>query len=254
VVQRPCDQSTSVIASPEELRVAGVLHGVLLFDARQAVGIGEHPAAQLGQPVPQLRLVTAEPFVGVGSGGVDDGAAGQHQHHRGQRAVGVAFGSAAHPRRVVGHHAAHGAGDLAGRVGSQPSAVAGEVGVDGADGGAGLAADPLAAVEHLHVAKALPHVQQDVVADGLAGQAGAAGAQRDVAAVTGCLGEDPGHVAGVAGGDHGAWGEQVVRGVVRHRDPVHQTCADLAHLSPHERETTPTTGQPGLRALGELQQ
>ena len=103
--------------------------------------------------------------VRIGGTGVDDGAAGQHQHQRVQRVVGVGHRAAGHPAGVVGNHTAERAGDLAGRVGPELAARAGQPGVHLAHGRAGADPHPVAAVQDLDVPEVPPGVDQDAVAD-----------------------------------------------------------------------------------------
>ena len=126
-----------------------VLHGELLAHGADGLLVAADAVAELREALPQLGLVVAQPLVGVVGRAVDDRAAGQHDDEGVERAVGVLLGAARHPAGVVGDDPADGAGDLAGRVGAELAAVAGQVGVDGAHRRAGLHPHPGPAVEHL---------------------------------------------------------------------------------------------------------
>ena len=201
----------------------GVLHGVLLGDLGHRLGVLAHAVAQLRQALPQGGLGPMQLRVGIGLCGVDDGARGEHQHHRLKGVVGVELGAAGHARRVVGHDAADGAGDLGRRVGTQLVAIARQVCVDVADGGAGLTAHPCAAVEHLHLAEVLAHVQEDRIAQRLARQAGATGAEGHGAVLAIGLGHRVRHLGGVGGRDDHLGDEQIVRCVMGHSDSIDES-------------------------------
>ena len=164
-----------------------VLHRELLAHDADGLLVAADAVAELREALPQLGFVVAQPLVGVVGRAVDDRAAGQHDDEGVERAVGVELGAARHPAGVVGHDPADGAGDLAGRVGPELAAVAGEVGVDGAHRRSGLHAHPGATVEDLHRAEGRARVGEDPGGDPLAGQARAARAegQRHAALVAG---------------------------------------------------------------------
>ena len=94
------------------------------------LGVGPELVAELGQARGELGSGAGEARLGVGVGGVDHGAAGEHELHRPHGLVGVLLHPAAHPARVVGDHAAD-AGDVgARRIGPELAPVAGEQPVD----------------------------------------------------------------------------------------------------------------------------
>ena len=116
----------------------GVLDLELAGHALRQLGVGAELVADLRQARGQLRRGGGEPLLGVGRGGVDHGAVGQHQRHRAHRPVGVGDDAAAHPARVVGDHPAD-AGDVgAGGIGAEAPAVAGQQAVGVAEDDAGL--------------------------------------------------------------------------------------------------------------------
>ena len=88
----------------------GVLHGVLLADLRHGLGVFKHALAQAQQALVKFRFEGAQLLVGVRLGGIDDGAAGQYEHHGIQGVVGVVLGARRHAGGVVRDHTADGAG------------------------------------------------------------------------------------------------------------------------------------------------
>ena len=192
----------------------GVLHRELLTDFVHRRRVGTHPVAQPQQAVKDLRLVVAQPRVGIGGTGVDHRARRQHHHHRIQCAVGVFDGAAGHAAGVVGDDAADRAGAFAGRIGTDLAAVTRQLCVEPEHRHAGLCADPGTVVEHLRRAEALADVDENAVRHRLTRQARAAGPQGERDSVTGTDGEQPAHLGRVAGSDDHLRGEQEVRRVV----------------------------------------
>ncbi len=181
------------------------------------------PVPQLGQPAVQVRLELRQTPGRAGRGRVDDGAGRQHDHHRLDRAVGVQLGAALHARGVVGDHAADGAGDLAGRVRSEPAAVARQPGVDRAHRDAGLHAHAAALVEHLDALEVRAGVDQHRVAQRLSRQRGASATEGERSAEPGAGAHDLGDVQDAGGGHQRLRVQQVVRGVVCPRQQVERT-------------------------------
>ena len=86
----------------------GVLHGVLLANLRHGFGVLKHALAQAQQAFVEFRFEGAQLLVGVRLGGVNDGAAGEHEHHGVQGVVGVVLGTRGHTGGVVSDHATDG--------------------------------------------------------------------------------------------------------------------------------------------------
>ena len=194
-------------------------------------GVARTRSRSRARPCVENRFQRPQPLVGVGRAGVDHGAAGQHQHQRIQRVVGVGDRAAGHPAGVVGHHTAEGAGDLAGRIRAELATEPGQPGVDLTHRRAGADPHPGAAVEDLDVPEVPPGVHQDAVGHRLAAQAGAAGPERHRHALGRRDGEQPADLGRVGrGGDH-ARGESEVRGVMAQRQPVGRPAADLPRTS-----------------------
>jgi len=175
---------------------------------------------QRRQPLVEDGFQGAELGVGVRGAGVDDGAGRQDGDHRFQGAVAVLDGAAGHARGVVGDHAADGAGGLAGRVGAELASVGGEVGVQLLDGHARLDADTRPAVQHLDRREVATHVGQHLIGAGLAGQAGATGAEGEPDAHLGGGPQQLGDLVGAARGDHGHRVHEEVGRVMRHRPTI----------------------------------
>src|SRR5690606_9845847 len=199
-----------------------VLHRELVLDDPAEPGVAAQPVADRHQAGDEVGLGGREAGGGVGLGGVDRRAARQHEPHRAQGPVGGRRERRRHAGGVVRDDAADRAGDLARRVGAEPPPVPGEERVDAAQHGAGLAADPGPAVEHLDAGERVPGVDEDAVGARLAGEAGAAGAERhrDPGAVRGDQGT--GQLAQVARRHDGGRGQQVVGGVVGRGRAVHE--------------------------------
>jgi len=111
--------------------------------------------------------------------GVDPGAIGQHNAQAGQGVVGILRGTAAHAAGVVGDDAANFAGVDRGRVGADFAPERGQPRVSLRANDAGLQADLRALAANLLGVPVVPEHDQHGVADGLARQAGAGGAEGD---------------------------------------------------------------------------
>ena len=84
----------------------GVLHGVLLADARNRFRVFDHALAQAQQPFVNFGFEGAQAGIRIGCRSVDNGSAGEYEHHRFQRVVRIEFGTGRHARRVIGDHPA----------------------------------------------------------------------------------------------------------------------------------------------------
>ena len=84
----------------------GVLHGVLLTNARNRLWVFDHALAQTQQPLVNLGFEGAQAVIGIGRRSINNGSAGEYEHHRFQRVVGVEFGAGRHARGVIGDHPA----------------------------------------------------------------------------------------------------------------------------------------------------
>ena len=87
----------------------GVLHRVLLADTRNRFRVFDHALAQAQQPFVNLGFEGAQARIGIGRRSIDNGSAGEYEHHRFQRVVGVEFGTGRHARGVIGDHPANSA-------------------------------------------------------------------------------------------------------------------------------------------------
>ena len=179
----------------------GVLHGVLLADLRHGFGVLGDALAQAQQALVDFGFEGAQLLVGVRLGGVNDGAAGQHEHHGVQGVVGVVLGARRHAGGVVRDHATDGAGGPGCRVGAELVAVWCQVVVDHHDGRAGLHAHLLAVFKDLDLLEVAAGVDHQTVAAGLAGEGGAAGAEGQRQAEVASCAEDVGDVFGGVGAD-----------------------------------------------------
>ena len=192
----------------------GVLHGVLLANLRHGFGVLKHALAQAQQALVDFGFEGAQLLVGVRLGGVNDGAAGQYEHHGVEGVVGVVLGARRHAGGVVRDHAADGAGGPGCRVGAELVAVGCQVVVDHHDGRAGLHANLLAVFKDLDLLEVAAGVDHQAVTAGLAGEGGTAGAEgQRQAEVAGCA-EDVCDVFGGVGADQAGGHEQVVGCVV----------------------------------------
>ena len=192
----------------------GVLHGVLLADLRHGLGVLGHALAQAQQALVDFGFEGAQLLVGVRLGGVNDGAAGQHEHHGVEGVVRVVLGARRHAGGVVCDHATDGAGGPGCRVGAELVAVGCQVVVDHHDGRAGLHAHLLAVFKDLNFLEVAAGVAHEAVAACLTGQGSTAGAEgQRQAEVAGCA-EDVSDVFGGVGADEAGGHEQVVGCVV----------------------------------------
>ena len=192
----------------------GVLHGVLLANLRHGLGVLEHALAQAQQALVDFGLEGTQLLVGIRLGGVNDGAAGQHEHHGIQGVVRVVLGARRHAGGVVRNHATDGAGRPGCGVGAELVAVGCQVVVDHHDGRAGLHAHLLALFKNLNLLEVAAGVDHQAVTARLAGEGGAAGAEgQRQTEVAGCA-EDVCDVFGGVGADQAGGHEQVVGCVV----------------------------------------
>ena len=101
----------------------GVLHGVLLANLRHGFGVLKHALAQAQQALVKFRFEGAQLLVGVRFGGINDGAAGEHEHHGVEGVVRVVLGARRHTGGVVRNHTTDGACGPGCRVGAELVAV-----------------------------------------------------------------------------------------------------------------------------------
>ena len=141
----------------------GVLHGVLLADLRHGFGVLEHALAQAQQALVDFGFEGAQLLVSVRLGGVDDSAAGEHEHHGVEGVVRVVLGARRHAGGVVRDHATDGAGGPGGGVGAELVAVGCQVVVDHHDGRAGLHAHLLAVFKNLNFLEVAAGVDHQAV-------------------------------------------------------------------------------------------
>ena len=162
----------------------------------------------------ELGLEGAQLLVGVGLGGVNDGAAGQHEHHGVQGVVGVVLGTRGHTGGVVGYHTTDGAGRPGCGVRAELVAVGCQIVVDHHDGRAGLHTHLLAVFKDLDLLEVAAGVDHEAVAAGLAGEGGTAGAEGERQAEFAGGAEDVCDVFGGVGADQAGGHEEVVGCVV----------------------------------------
>ena len=204
-----------------EQRVDAVAHGVL--DAEQPVDVGDglrvgaDPFTQHVQPTDERGLLDPQRDVRRRIGGVDDPAAGQHEHHGFDGVVRRLLVAGQHPAGVVRDDPADRARHRRGGVWAEPTPVRGQAGVDRTEGGAGTGTYAQPVVEDLDVAEVFAGVDEHAVGDGLAAEAGAAGTEREGQAGVGGFDHEVRNVLHAGGGDDGGGGEQEVRRVVGHR-------------------------------------
>ena len=162
----------------------------------------------------KFRFEGAQLLVGVRLGGVNDGAAGQHEHHGVQGVVRVVLGTRRHAGGVVSDHTADGAGRPGGGIGAELVAVGCQVVVDHHDGRAGLHTHLLAVFKDLDLLEVAAGVDHEAVAAGLAGEGGTAGTEGQRQAEFACGAEDVCDVFGGVGANQTRGYEQVVGCVV----------------------------------------
>ena len=125
----------------------------------------------------------AQALVGVGPRGVDVGAVGQHELEGVEGVVAVLDDAAAHAGGVVADHPADHGGVDRGGIGADAGAVGSEHAVQVRAHDRGLRPDPPPAVQHARRLPVRRELDQQVVADRLAGERGAGGAEGEMAAV-----------------------------------------------------------------------
>ncbi len=182
--------------------VAGrVLDRELAPDPLAELGVVDDLLADLREAGRELGLGVREAALGVGGGGVDHRAGGEHEGQLADGLVRVAGHSAAHPAGVVGDHAAD-AGDVGrGRVGTEFVSVRGEHPVDVAEQRPRLHPGAGAAVLDLNPAEVAPDVDQDPVGLPLSVEAGASGTEDHGDRVVPAVGDHLRDVGGVVGDD-----------------------------------------------------
>ena len=180
------------------------IHGLLII---------AHAALQADKRVHQLRLLRLELPVGVRIGGVNHGAGGQHEGQRFQGVIRIELSTAGHAGRVIGHHAANGAGRLTRRIRAELAVAQAQPSINLAHRRTRLDAHALALIQYLDAAEVLAHVHQVTIARGLAGKGRAARAQGYRNILLSARTEDGGHVLGGASLDDCLGGVQVVRGI-----------------------------------------
>ena len=162
--------------------VETVAHGVLQLevaaDNLHRLRVVYHAAAQSLKSLHELRLLGLELCVGVRVRGIDHRAGRQDKRHGFERAVRVELRAAGHAGRVVGDDTADGRSHRRRWVRAQLVPPQLQAGVDLADRRTRLDAHACAAVKDLHVLEVTAGIDEDTVTGGLAGQRGAAGAQR----------------------------------------------------------------------------
>ena len=162
----------------------------------------------------KFRFEGAQLLVGVRLGGVNDGAARQHEHHGVQGVVRVVGGTRRHAGGVVSDHATDGAGRPGGGVRAELVAVGCQIVVDHHDGRTGLHANLLAVFKNLNLLEMAASVDHEAVTAGLAGEGGTAGAEGQGQAEFACGAEDVCDVFGGVGANQTRGHEQVVGCVV----------------------------------------
>ena len=132
-----------------------------------------HAALQADKRVYQLRLLLLELPVGVRIGGVNHSAGGQHEGQRFQGVIRIELSAAGHAGRVIGHHAADGAGRLARRIRAELAVAQAQPSINLAHRGTRLDAHALALIKYFDAAEMLAHIHQIAITGGLACQGGA---------------------------------------------------------------------------------
>ena len=87
----------------------GVLHRVLLADARNRFRVFDHALAQAQQPLVNLGFEGAQAGIRIGRRSINNGSAGEHEHHRFQCVIGVELSTGRHARGIIGDHPANSA-------------------------------------------------------------------------------------------------------------------------------------------------
>jgi len=122
---------TFVVQESIEPVAHGVLHGKQPLDGGYGLGVGDDASAKPQQTLKQFGFQGAQFCFRIRGCGVNQGSGREDQHHGVDGLVRVEFSAAGHAGRVVGYHAANGAGDFGGGVGAELPSVCGEPGVHG---------------------------------------------------------------------------------------------------------------------------
>ncbi|MNX91287.1 hypothetical protein D3C86_1233610 [compost metagenome] len=160
-----------------ERQAGGIFQTVFVANFRSQLGVCPGLAAQDRQAFQQRGVALAKRRDAGGILGVETTAIGQHQTNAGQGVIGVLRGAAAHAAGIVGDDPADLAGVDRGRVRTDLASERCQPGVGlGADHPR-LQADLRALAADLATVPVIPQHDQHRVADRLAGQAGAGGAE-----------------------------------------------------------------------------
>ncbi len=160
-----------------ERETGGVLQAVLVTDLRREFAVGSGLAPEFGQLIEQCCVALAEGGNAGGIFAVDHSAVCQYDTQPGEGLVRVLRSAAAHAAGIVGDDAADLGGIDRGRIRTDLALKRREYGVGVGADDAGLQADLLAAVANLAAVPVVAEHDQHRVADRLAGQAGARGAE-----------------------------------------------------------------------------
>ena len=172
----------------------GVLEPVLVADALGQQRVVPGSAGQRGQPLQQRCVAARKLRAAVGIPAVQYRAVGQHEAHAGQCPVAVLRRAAAHAAGVVGGDAAdHGRVD-AGRIGTDLAAHGGQAPVRGRADDTGLQMNDAGIGGHAHALPAVAQQDENRIAERLAGQAGAGGAEGQRCLQFGAQGEQALHL------------------------------------------------------------
>ncbi len=166
-------------------------------------------------------------LVGIRCGGVDPGAAGQHQTHRLNRVVRVVPHPAGHTARVVGDHSADTRGCAARWIRSEDPAKSCDSSIRASQDGTRLRAQSVSLVLDGDVVEVPPDIEQDVIALRLSVEARARGSQDDPATRARREAEHPGNVASVPGHDDHPRHQTVGAGIGGVADQVGDRAQDV---------------------------
>ena len=197
----------------QEVESRDVLDGVFIADAFGQFLVGADVVAQGAEALQEFAVGHLERGAADGVARVQHGAVGQDDAGREHHLVAVGVRAAVHARGVVHHDAAHhGALDRCG-VGGELAAVGGQQLVDALADEAGLQGDLFVVGADGVLLPMLAGDDEDRVADGLSGQAGARRAEGDGHAVARGQAEQLGYFVLVLRADDDLRDEAVESGV-----------------------------------------
>ena len=187
----------------------------------------------------QRRFAGKEELFGVRRSRVNGRAGGKQESQRGERVVGVLLDAATHAAGVIRENSSQRAGCDRGRVGADLGAVREQHAIGAGADSSGPDANPAPIFEDLEIAKVARDFDQQTIGDGLAGEAGASGAEGDGEGMVMAELEEPRYFFFIGRLHHRLGNQPVeagIRGVCNPVDGAHQNALRIENLGQHGGE------------------